>query len=66
MWDAKFAPGDPVRIVWFGWMDDRRFSNLGHHLARVQAMCPDRRFECTVLSQAIPEAWIPKLQAFLA
>ncbi|HET9149342.1 MAG TPA: hypothetical protein VFO61_02580 [Alphaproteobacteria bacterium] len=61
----KFAPGDPVRIVWFGWMSDHRFSNLSNHLARIQATCPDRRFECTVLSQELPGAWIPKLNAAL-
>jgi hypothetical protein len=61
----RFSPGDPVRIVWFGWMTDLRFSSLGNQLAGIQAAIPDRRFECLVLSQDIPAEWLTMVNEFL-
>ncbi|HET9149341.1 MAG TPA: hypothetical protein VFO61_02575 [Alphaproteobacteria bacterium] len=61
----RSSPGDPVRIVWFGWMSGLRFSNLENQLAHIQTALPDRRFECLVLSQDLPAEWFTTIDAFL-
>lgn len=61
----KFAPGNPVRMVWFGWMARLRFTDLANRLADIQTIVTDQRITCLILAQDIAPEGIADVNAFL-